>query len=172
MGLVQTKQGTVTWASVIVPLTITLDAPTGAGHGLVVMVSGTAVTTDPTVSGITLGGSADHFAVAASVGGTTSASVTTCWLDLNCAGGQTSVVITTTGSSGAAAVHATVYEFDNLLTASAFDKTASVATTTSSWSSGATATTSQAAEIYVGQVIIVGSSAPVITGPAGPWANL
>lgn len=167
MGLVQSKQG----ASATSPLTITLDSSTGAGNGLVVMVTASGTTLNGHVSGITLGGAAGNFAQVATIGATTDASITASWLDLNCAGGQTSVAITFTGGTGTQQFFAAVYERDDLLTASAFDKTASN-TSTIAWTSGATATLSQANEVIVGAVFISGSSQPTITGPSSPWANL
>ena len=170
MGLVQSAQNVATGTGVL-SLTVTLGNPTTAGNGLVVMVTNTGVTTDGHVSGITLGGAAGNFAQAASIGTSADASITECWLDLNCAGGQTAVAITTTGGAGASVLYAAVYERNDLLTAGAFDKTSGNASTVS-WTSGATASISQAAEVFVGAVFISGNSQPTITGPSSPWANL
>jgi hypothetical protein len=161
VGLVQSKQGAATAS----PLNITLDNPTTAGNGLVVMITASGSTANGTVSGVTLGGAAGNFASAASAGGSSDASITAGWLDLNCAGGQTAVSVSFTGGSGTQQFFAAVYERDDLLTSAAFDKSAGNISTVA-WTSGATATTSQASEVFVGAVFITGSSQPSITGPA------
>jgi hypothetical protein len=167
VGLVQSKQGAATAS----PLSITLDNPTTAGNGLVVMVTSCGTTANGSVSGVTLGGAAGNFASAASVGASGDESIAAAWLDLNCAGGQTAVSIAFTGGSGTQQFFAAVYERDDLLASAAFDKSAGNISTFA-WTSGATATTSQPSEVLVGMVFITGSSPPVITGPAAPWANL
>lgn len=170
MGLVQFKQGT----SAATTLTITLTSPTVAGHGLIVKAATSRATTNGSVSGITLGGSADHFASVATAGSGTDASSVACWLDLNCAGGQTSVVITVSGGSGAAIILASVEERDDLPTTLAFDKSSSsVNVGSTSWTSNATATTTQASELWTGLSLCLSSgSTPTITGPGGAWTNL
>lgn len=171
MGLVQSKQGHSTSS----PLNITLDSATTAGNGLIVVIGHTGSTNDGTVSGITLGGAAGNFASAASSGNPAAdAAVTDCWLDLNCAGGQTAISISFTGAAGTIDFYATVYERDDLLTASAFDKSSGnpVNGSASSWTSNATATTTQAVEVWVGGVLLVGASALTPTGPSSPWNNL
>lgn len=168
MTLVQSKQGSVSGTT----LTITLDNPTTAGNGLAVMVMTGATSTNPAVGGITLGGLADNFAKVASKGvSSPDLAIVACWLDLACAGGQTVVVITSTGGSGTKEIRASVYEFDNLLAASAFDTTAGTISTLS-WSSGSTAVTAQADEVFLGICFCDGASPPAITGPSSPWANL
>src|SRR3954469_386463 len=134
------------------------------------MVSSSGTTANGSISGVTLGGAAGNFASAASVGASADASITACWVDPNCAGGQSSVVISTTGGSGTLALMASVYEFDNLVASSPADKSSGNVSTVA-WTSNATTTTAQANEIFVGQVFITGSSAPTITGPASPWTN-
>jgi hypothetical protein len=171
MGLIQSKQGHSTTS----PLNITLDSATTAGNGLIVVIGHTGSTNDGTVSGITLGGAAGNFASAASSGNPAAdAVVTDCWLDLNCAGGQTAVSVSFTGAAGTIDFYATVYERDDLLTASAFDKSSGnpVNGSASSWTSNATATTTQAVEVWVGGVLLVGASALTPTGPSSPWNNL
>jgi hypothetical protein len=169
VGIVQIKQG----SSNTSPLAITLDNPTGAGSSLIVVVATSGTTTSPTVSGITLGGAAGNFAQDFTAGNPgADAGVVATWRDQPCVSGQTAVSIAFTGGSGTFAVLATVYECDDLA-ASPFDKTASaVSSGSSSWSSGATATTSQASERCFGGVF--GSNAPAgvtITGPSSPWVN-
>lgn len=170
MALVQTKQG----SSALGTLTITLDAPTTAGNGLVVILAASGTTSNPTsVTAVTLGGVADNFSQISTFGGSSDAAIGAVWLDLNCAGGQTSVAITTTGGSGTLAVMATVYEWSGLYPVSPFDQTAnSVSSGSTSWTSTATPTTTQADELWIGAVFTTVSSAGTITGPSSPWTNL
>lgn len=170
MALVQTKQG----SSALGTLTITLDAPTVAGNGLIVILAASGTTANPTsVTGVTLGGVADNFSQITTFGSGSDAAIGAVWLDLNCAGGQTSVVITTTGGSGTLAVMASVYEWSGLYPVSPFDQTAnSVSSGATSWTSTATPTTTQASELWIGGVFTTVSSPGTITGPASPWTNL
>ena len=118
-GLVQSKQGHSTTS----PLAITLDAPTTAGNGLIVVAGHTGSSNNGTVSGITLGGAAGNFASAATSGSASAnAAVMDCWLDLNCAGGQTAISIAFTGASGTTDFYAAVYERADLPAVSASDK--------------------------------------------------
>lgn len=170
MALVQTKQG----SSAASTLTITLDSATTAGNALIVMLAASGTTANPTsVSGITLGGSADNFSQVSTYGSASDAAIGAAWLDLNCAGGQTSVVITVAGGTGTLAIMASVYEWSGLYPVSPFDQTANgVSTGSTSWSSGATPTTTQAAELWVGAVFTTETGAGTITGPSSPWTNL
>jgi hypothetical protein len=170
VALVQTKQGSTTSST----LTITLDAPTTAGTALVVLVAASGTTSNPTsVSGITLGGAADNFAQVSTFGSSSDAAIGATWLDLNCAGGQTSVAITVAGGTGTLAVMASVYEWSGLYPVSPFDQTAnSVSGGSTSWTSAATPTTTQATEVWFGAVFTTASTAGTITGPGSPWTNL
>lgn len=154
-------------------LTLTLPGATTAGHGLIVLVATAGSSVSPTVAGITLGGSADHFAARQSSGvASADACVLATWDDLNCAGGQTAVAITITGGTGTFGVMATVWERDDLPSASAFDVGKGQAGTGSaSWTSTATVTTAQAGEVWVGAICADAASAQTLTGPASPWAN-
>jgi hypothetical protein len=152
--------------------TVTLDNPTTLGNCLAVLVSTAKSSGTPTVSAVKLGGAADNFAasgVAAS--NPTTPDNTAAWLDLNCAGGQT--VVTVTPSSGASVGAVTVIEFSGVVTSSALDKssTGHVDSGTTSFSSGTTATTSQADEVLVGAVTAQTNSTPTVTGPSSPWVN-
>lgn len=170
MALVQTKQGSTTSST----LTITLDAATTAGNALVVMIATSGTTSNPTsVSAVTLGGSADNFAQVSTYGSASDAAIGACWLDLNCAGGQTSVAITVAGGTGTLATLASVYEWSGLYPVSPFDQTSNgVSTGSTSWSSGTSPTTTQATEVWFGAVFTTESSAGTITGPSSPWTNL
>lgn len=171
MALVQSKQGQATAS----PVSITLDSPTTAGHGLAVLIGTSGSSATATVSGVTLGGAAGNFAQAASAGTTSDVGILYCWLDLNCAGGQTAVSVAFTGGTGNLVMYASVYEFDNLLSSAAFDKTAGHvnSTSVSSWTSTSSPATTQADEIWAGAVMGYSTSAdPVLAGPSSPWANL
>ena len=170
MGLVQSAQNSGTGTT----LTVTLGAATTAGNCLVVMVAANGSATNGSVSGITLGGSADNFARLGSVVGTSGdAGITACWADPNCAGGQTSVVITQTGGSGTLGLEAAVHERDDLALSGLLDKqsTGGISTGSATWDSTSTATTTQAAEVWFGIALGVTNSGPTLTGPASPWVN-
>lgn len=170
MGLIQTKQGSGNAAT----LTVTLDAPTTAGNALVVLVAASGTSTNPTsISGMTLGGVADSFAQVSTFGSDSDAAIGATWTDLNCAGSQTAVAITAAGGSGTLALMASVYEWQGLAASSVLDKTAnSVSGGATSWTSTATAATTQADEVWVGAVFTTESGAGTITGPGGAWTNL
>lgn len=153
-------------------LTITLANPTTAGNCLVVCVgTASAVAGVHGVSGITLGGSAGNFASAVAK----DASAKACaeiWTDQNCAGGQTAVVITLSVSVNTGLLFADVYEVSGLLASGALDQVSSDSGTTGlSWTSLATATTTQANEIVFGVVAQIGGAGMALTGPSSPWVN-
>jgi len=171
VALVQTKQG----SSALGSLTITLDSPTTAGNGLIVVLAASGTTSNPTsISSITLGGVADNFAQISTFGSSSDAAIGATWLDLNCAGGQTSIVITASGGTGTLAIMASVYEWSGLYPVSPLDQTANaVGTGATTWSSGASPTTTQASELWIGAVFTTSTaSSPTITGPSSPWTNL
>lgn len=170
MGLVQSKQNSGATAT----LTITLDSPTTAGNGLIVLVAASGTSANPTaISGMTLGGSAGNFAQASTFGSDSDAAIGATWLNLSCAGGQTAVAITATGGSGTLALMGTAYEWQGLAASSALDKNAnSVSAGATSWTSTATAATAQSGEVWVGAVFTTETSAGTVTGPAAPWTNL
>jgi hypothetical protein len=153
-------------------VTVTLS-PTGGGNCLVVCAGGLAGSA-PSVSGVTLGGSAGNFGVApAKKQAVASFTDGDCevWTDQNCAGGQTSVTVTFSGSQTDA--YAWVMEWSGIAGTGAVDKTNSGSTTSSPSSSGSTGTLTNPAE-----VVIAASLAACVTsgtsqaGPALPWTNL
>jgi hypothetical protein len=155
-------------------LTLTLANPTAAsGSCLVVCVAGqTTATTNPAVTGMTLGGSAGNFGSVFSTGGSTDESNLAIWANPNCAGSQTSVVINFTGVTGPNYL-ASVLEASGLAStiAALLDKSAASTTGANgtSWSTGSTATTSNANQLWVGAVATDGTT---ITGPSSPWTNI
>lgn len=166
--LVQNKSGTATSGTSI---TVTLTSNTTAGNCLIVKVGAFQGTTTPTVSGITLGGSAGNFAKAKSGAGTT----VDCeiWTDQNCAGGQTSVVVTFNAGTGTLLTMAVqVEEWSGLATSGAVDVDNSGANSSStSWSSGSSGTLTNANELVVGAVYSSNPSS-TLTTPGSPWTEL
>lgn len=167
-------------AAIASTLTVTLGTdnpsgpspgPTTPGNCLVALIGDAADTTIGTVSGITLGGSADNWAQV--IATTTGAhALAAGWADPACAGGQTAVAVTLTGGSGDR-LFMYVFEFSGLsgtLDASSAGNNAFAA----SWTSGASGTTEQASEVAFG--ITCGAAnttgAAGLTGPSSPWVNL
>lgn len=171
--LVQGGTGTAAAANI----TVTLPAATTAGNCLVACVAVVSGSAGSAVTGITLGpsGSADNWASLAATGNlTTDAGILAIWADPNCAGGQTSVTISTnvSGSPGQVAC-AYVYEFSYLQSTvgALLDQSATVNThgsTTAAPSAGPTGTTTQAAEVLVGCMLGYNTT---VTGPGLPWRN-
>lgn len=136
---------------------------TTAGNCLVVCVSsypsgGGA----QSVSGVTLGGSAGNFSQLAATG--TTFSFAAIWADPDCAGGQTSVAVS---GSNLLIWGIQVYEVSGLTVAAVLDQSAAATSTGTSWSSGATAATTQAGEIWIG----CAQTGTAITGPGSPWTT-
>ncbi len=160
---------TVTVAGASGTLTATLPGNTGTGNTLVACITTTGGTTCPTVSGLTLGGAAGNWQAAYS-DPTTAGFTGYVWYDPGAASGQTSVVLTFAGGAGTAMeVYLVVYEVPGVLT---FDKGShgdSASSPAATWSSGATATTSQANEIFFGAATST-LEVPTVTG-AGTWTT-
>jgi len=158
------------------PVNLTLPLQTTAGNTLVALVGTSASPTNPTVSSITLGGAADHWAQAISpVGNPSSADETAfAWIDPGCAGGQTAVAVTLSASAGSNEV--TVLEFPGIVTASPVDQTSgnnNDSTGLNSWTTNATGNTSQNSEVAVAHVTSFKSTGVgTLVGPAAPWIVL
>lgn len=154
--------------SLVTSVTVTLGSNTTAGNCLVVCVATNNTTT--TISGITLGGSAGNFSqIVSQASPAVFGSGASCfiWADPNCAGGQTSVVVTFSASVKAAV---DVYEFSGLVASSVLDKSSTASGTSTSWTSGTTATTALAAEAWVG-VVAIDDNTGTPTGPFSSWTN-
>lgn len=164
--LVQSKSGTTTTSST--SLTVTLNSATTPGNCLIVAVGTVEASTNPTVTGITLGGLAGNFASAKSLNNNSSDNCEI-WADPNCAGSQTSVALSFSGGSGGSeTMNAWVMEWSGLATSLVVDKTnGQSSAATSSYSSGSTGTLSQASELIIGANM---GQSP--TGPSSPWTNL
>lgn len=162
-SVVQTASNSGTGTSI----TVTLASATTAGNCLVVHVTGTG-SGAPSVSGVTIGGSASNFGAlksSNSSNGFTVFVMAASWACPNCPGGQTSVVVSGTNLksvvvdevSGLASTFAAL--LDQFNTGGAGSGTA--------WSSGTTPATTNAAE-YIGGVAI---DSGTMTGPGAPWTN-
>ena len=151
------------------PISVTLSA-TGTGNCLVVFFGATGISV-PTITGITLGGAAGNFAQAAGV--TTAILDTEIWTDFNATPGQTAVSISFGGSSPHVAGR--VEEWAGIITSgNPVDKTSTGndgGSAGTSWSSGATATLTQANETVVGMSANTSGTNNTITGPSSPWTN-
>lgn len=147
-------------------------AATGAGNTLVALIGDVSSLNNGTPNAVTLGGLADNWTQAAVQGSATDHSVVAGWVDPNCAGGKTTVTVTTTGATGTEDIFLWVYEWANL--PGGVDKTSAGANTfAASWTSGATATTTQASEVAFGITAgnTQGGSTGALTGPSSPWIN-
>lgn len=155
-------------------LTLTLPNATTASNVLVLCTSVSSTGTNTTITGVTLGGSADHWAQQATEGGGADTAIVSQWIDTNCAGGQTSVVVTLATGTGQT-IMATLQEWNGINNASPLDKTSgnlSDTLTNTTWTSSATAATSQAVEVAIGAAFCFSNSGLTISGPGSPWVNL
>jgi hypothetical protein len=102
-AIVQTATPVATGSSQT--LSLAFSSPVTAGNLVAVLAGAFHFSAIETFTGVTLGGSADHFALAKRTsggGGIPSAEI---WYDPNCAGGSTAIVATAAGgTSGNAAV--------------------------------------------------------------------
>ena len=153
-------------------VTVTLGSPTTGGNCLVALFGDAADTTNVLPSGITLGGSADNWAQVATWTANAHAAVAG-WADPACAGGQTSVVISTTGGSGDH-LFAWVFEFSGL-TGTLDVSSGADNGFAASWTSAATSATTQASEVAFGITSgsVNGSAGTTagLAGPSSPWVN-
>ena len=172
LAVVQTAQNSGTGTS----LTVTLGSATTPGNFLAVLVLTTAGT-NGSVSSVSLGGAAGNFGSIVSQGNSSDHAIVTCWGDPDCAGGQTAVAITTTGSSGTQAISAIVFEISGMPSTltGILDKSAVLSSSgfVTSWTLGPTATTTQADEMWLAIVggNVSSSTAGTYTGPGSAWTN-
>ena len=155
---------TATSASVTIPATT-------AGNTLIVAINSYAFTGKGSVSGITLGGSASGWSevVAAHEASGADYQDAFIWVCTDIAGGQTSVLISGTNLNVASSDGGvTVYEVHGLAAASIVDQTSPGTGTTTAWSSGTTAATSQPDEFCVATAC--GYNA--LTLPGSPWVSV
>lgn len=132
--------------------TVTLGVAATLGNTLVITVQGDSTSgPDPAVTGITIGGAADHFASTVVASGAVTR--TEIWYDPNIGTSSASVVVTTSAATGAR-VNVTVAEFSGLLTPTSFDQPASNPSGASGtpYTSNATGALAGSGEIAVGVV--------------------
>jgi hypothetical protein len=152
-------------------------AATGAGNTLFVAYAGSSGSNaggNPSVTGVTLGGSGTGWAVQADQRDTeaNSASCSEIWMCNEIAGGKTSVVVSGTNLVAADA-YMLVVEVSGLSNAQ-LDRssTGPIAAGTNTWTSNATTQTTSQNEFWIG-VTAHGPNAAgdTLTGPASPWTN-
>lgn len=127
----------------------------------------------PSVTGVTLGGSAGNFAQqVAQSDGTDSYTVSAVWMDTGCAGGQTAIAVT--GSNLVAGdSYILAVEVSGMGTAQLdVSSTGPVGAGTDTWTSDATAAPAGSGEFAIG-VTSHGrfSAGDTLTGPGSPWTN-
>lgn len=151
---------------------------TTEGNCLVALISTAVDSGTPSVTGVTTNGSAENWASAESETETTIAhQLTAAWVNPGTAGGQTVIDValsyTSSLSGNTTEILVTILEIQALGSSSVVDQVGAGSGSASSWSSGTTGETAQAAEILIGVVSAVanGETAPSITGPSSPWTN-
>jgi hypothetical protein len=163
--LVQSEPGTNTTSNTL--LDITFGSNTGSGHLVIVAAGNYKAASVPHITGITLGGAADNFAVAeAESGNSCDAEI---WGDPSAASAQDLIAVTFSASSlnkGGAAM-----EWANVGAQDTSAKNGGTGSGTS-WSSGSSGVLSQPGELVIGIVFVEASAALTITGPGSPWTNL
>jgi hypothetical protein len=149
-----------------------LPNPTKAGNCVVVIITGFNTTSGkvPSVSGVTLGGAADHFeAGTTAVTGFIDAAymLASTWVDYNCAGGQTAIAVSGTNLSVNASTGIILYEVSGVIQTNPVDQTATGVQTGSAGNiaAGPTPTTSAPNEAWF---VAVATAATVAQGGA-PW---
>jgi hypothetical protein len=155
-------------STLVTGLTATLTTPATAGNCLVACIGGHSTST---VTAVTSAASQDQWGTTAAV--TASAGAETCeiWIDPDCAGGNTTVNITTTNGG---LIILQVFEFSGVAAISPIDGTPASAVSipqTTSWSSGATGTASSGDLVIGASCGYEGASAYTLTGPSAPWTN-
>jgi hypothetical protein len=129
---------------------------TTAGNCVVVVVNAYNTTSGdvPSISGVTLGGSAGNFENGATAGSGFTAGVyllASAWVDYDCAGGQTAVAVSGSNLVPNSNTGITLYEVSGIITGNPVDQaSANVGTSSGSWTSGTTAATAVADELWIG----------------------
>ncbi len=142
--------------------TVTLPSPTTSGNSLVACVLTNGNSANPVVTGLTLGGSPDHWAGVAKADPTQSYGGEI-WYDPNCASGQTVVTVTCgSGAGGSPGIWLAVYEVTGAIAADQASANADGTGTATTWTSGTTSVTSRTNEIAFG--IMRGRLPVVVTG--------
>ena len=143
---------------------VSFGAGTSGGSCVTAALGDIGFVNTPAVTAVTLGGSADNFAVLATATGT-SHQMVTIWADPSCASAQTAVAVTETNSGHPSVI---AYEISGIAATSPLDQSSTgAASSGTSWSSGTTGTTAQAAQAWIGAAVLPATP----TGPSSPWAN-
>lgn len=150
-----------------------------AGNCVIAAFSIQTVSFSPTVSSVTTNGSADNWANAITETGH-AVGPGAIYVDPNSAGGQKQINVAasfggTASTLTSVAILIDIFEVSGLATTSPVDKTqGSSGGAGTSWTSGSTATTTNANEFWVGVAAIAASATNttlVVTGPGAPWNN-
>lgn len=168
-SLIQVK--TYTWEGTS-PHTFQLNSPTTAGNTLILCYGGDGATSNPSVSALKLGGSADNWASVVAESSGENASI---WYDPNCAGGQTSIEVDLTGGVSQPNSNVTVMEWSGLVNPTSADQTGVGGSFSAStpWSVSTGGATSQAAELIIGTAFVFhNGSAPTVNSPGSPWTEI
>lgn len=154
ISLVQSKSGTWTTPS------LSLNSATTAGNCLIVMLTDTGGVT--ATSAAKLGGAADNFAKLEEDSATPGSIhvLASIWADPSCAGGQTAITWTDTGTPTSPTYW--IAEFSGIAASSPFDTGNVASGTGGSWSAAFTSTTGS--ELWLGAVAIASGSG---SGTAG-----
>jgi len=164
-----------TTGSVTVPI-----SAASAGNALVACIGITSASAAPTVASVKTGTNAENWAKAVGISDAAFGIDSEQWVDLNTAGGGTSVVVVANFAQTATATKQTVVQVDVFevsgVPASAAVDVVSASpgnSDTASWSSGTTATTAQASEIAFGHSLVLPDSGGTgtVTLPGSPWTN-
>jgi hypothetical protein len=164
---------TIVQGPVVIPgaLSGSLPNPTTAGNSVVAITCAFSTTNGlvPSVSGVTLGGGADHFANAATTVSPYNSAymIASIWTDPGCAGGQTAVAVSGSNLTVNVDFGIILYEVSGVLTSGVVDQASSGNSSSgTTWSSGTAPTTTVADEIWFGADSLFGAG----TQPAG-WVN-
>jgi hypothetical protein len=163
-------------------LAATFSASTIAGNCLfaTITIATANGTSAATISSVTSNGAAEHWASEVSAvqnPGLGGATTTAIWADPNTTGGQTIVDVTVTlptapTGTAEAAFMVNTFEFSGVAGSGILDKSDSATSSGSNaWSSGTTATTTQASEVWIGAATANLSSSFTMTPPATLWTN-
>jgi hypothetical protein len=159
---------------VIIPdaLTGSFPLPTIAGNCVVVVVNtANAASAVPSITGVTLGGTADNFKNGSTGISTVGAdnALAGIWVDNNCKGGATAIAVTGVNLTMTSDLGITIMEIGGLLTVSPVDQISNAAATgTSTPTSGTTPATTVVNEIWIAAI----SAVAALTFPASPpWTN-
>jgi hypothetical protein len=160
---------------------VTFSSATTPGSALVVAMYYSGPYGDsPSITSVKTNGATENWAAAKTeVDGNGGGDAVTLWVNPGTGGSQTVINVAwsfggTASSTAQGFILIDLYEISGVLTSSVTDATAgSYGTGSTSWSSTATATTSQASEIAIGVFggIELTPATMTVTGPSSPWTN-